>query len=100
MTTIQEKIDLTPEQKKAFTALKKAINRCTKTGIYFYQVLESLGALNGKYIKAIRLEDDKCIGVPEQVYVDERCLNFLDYPSVDTTGSFADDDHYIQLITD
>jgi hypothetical protein len=100
MKSIQERIELTPDQKKAFTALVKAVNRCTKTGIFFYQVLESLGALNGNGFRDIVLEDDRLVGVPNKCFEVERCLQHLSYPSVNTACGFADDDHFIRLKTD
>ena len=44
----QGKIELTPEQKKAWTQLVRAVNRCKKEKIYFYQNIDSLGGLNGR----------------------------------------------------
>lgn len=100
---VQELVDLTIEQKKAWLAFEKAVKKCKKEKIFFYQVLETIGALNGYNVKDVRCYDDKGIsGVPSHMFDSgTRCLNGpIDYDSVYVVGSFADDDHYIQLNTD
>ena len=98
---IQSKIELTPDQRKAWTQLVRAINRCKKENVFFYQVLETLNGLNGHNVRTVRCCNDKRLsGSIEQVYEDDRRLDFYDYPSVDTTCSFADDTHYVEFHTD
>lgn len=84
----QDAIELTPEQKKAFTALVRAVNRCKKENIYFYQCLETLGALNGNNVRCVD-EGGPC-GAPNS-------LQHMDFPKVRTECSFADDTHYVTL---
>jgi len=89
----QEKIDLTPPQKKAWAALERAVKRCRKENIYFYQEMENLAPLNGHNVKMIRTTDD----VPGLNHTDPNYLGFLVYPLIETACSFADDDHYVIL---
>ena len=92
----QEKIELTPEQKKAWGQLVRAINKCKKEKIYFYQVIEQLGGLNGKNVKSIvdslslSPGSNTSVGAPN-------CLQFLSFPRVDTVSSWADDNHFVLL---
>ena len=89
----QKKIALTISQKKAWTQLVRAVNKCKKENIYFYQCLEHLGGLNGDNVRDIG--DDVLIrGLHSE---SPQCLQFKDYPSVDTSCSFADDNHYVIL---
>lgn len=91
--TVQELVDLTPEQKKAWTALVRAVNRCKKENILFYQVLEKLYGLNGKYVDVI-VDDSN-----ERLYElrDDCNLQDLCLPFVKTECSFADDTHFVIL---
>ena len=91
----QSKIDLNPEQKKAWAALVLAVNRCKKEKIYFYQMLESLSGLNGNNVKTIDTDVEHKNGSA----LDSDCLQNLDYPSVNTADSFADDNHFVVLKT-
>lgn len=88
----QEAIELTPEQVKAFAALKRAVTRCRKTNIFFYQVLSSLGALNGNNVHDI---GDDCYRGGD--IEDPHCMQYLQYPTVETECSFADDNHFVFL---
>ncbi len=88
---VQEKIDLTPEQEKAFNALIRAVKRCEKENIYFYQVLEKLGALNGHNVLAVGDDLD---------YSDPTNLQRLLYPVVGLTDAWADDTHFVKLKED
>ena len=85
----QDAIDLTPEQVKAFTALKKAVTRCEKENIYFYQNLETLHALNGNNVRTIEIGGDSLA---------PNCLQYKFYPGIMITCSFADDNHYVVLM--
>ncbi len=86
---VQEKIDLTPEQEKAFRSLERAVKKCRKANIYFYQVLETLGALNGHNVAKIdNIENHRNIN-----WGDSRDLNNLAYPYVKTADSWADGTH-------
>ncbi len=99
---VQELIDLTPEQKKAWAALVRAVNRCKKEGILFYAVLDTMGAVNGLNAKSIHCDEDhRLSGIPEHIFTDERWMGVtLNYPSVEMSCSFADDSHYVELVTD
>ena len=94
----QEKIELTTEQKKAWTQLVRAINKCKKEKIHFYQCMEYLGGLNGKNVRdvgdsiVVSCGKDKSSDAPN-------CLQHLSFPRVTTACSFADDSHFV-LLTD
>ena len=95
---VQELIDLNPAQKKAFNSLIRAVNKCRKENVYFYQVLESLHALNGDNVDAVVCPDDLLYkGCNTSGHDEERNLQFLSFPTIDTTCSFADDTHYVVL---
>lgn len=90
---IQEKIDLNPEQQKAWRSLERAIKRCKKENIFFYQVLDHFCGLNGNNVSTIHIE-----GEDMSKESDELNLNYsLDYPSISTTCGFADDNHFVEL---
>ena len=89
-------------QEKAWKSFVRAVKKCKKTGIYFYQVLDAVSALNGHNVKSIHPPDDIILeGMPKHIYNDNRNLNgFLYYPSINITDAFADDMHYVRLKTD
>lgn len=91
----QQAIDLTPEQKRAFSSLKRAVTRCRQANVYFYQVLDTLNALNGNNVQSVITDED----AQSRGFTRDHpsCLAFLDYPHVETTGAFADDAHFIVL---
>jgi len=89
----QEKIELTESQQKAWKSLERAIKKCKKENIYFYQVLETLHGLNGNNVETI----DTNVENPGGINSDANCLQFLDYPYVKTSCSFADDDHFVVI---
>lgn len=94
----QEAVDLNEEQEKAWKSLVRAIAKCKKANIYFYQVLESLHGLNGNHVETIRLEDRGCL---ESLSGDHpSCLQMKELPCVITTDGFADDNHFIELKAD
>ncbi len=93
---IQELIDLTPDQKKAWTQLVRAIKRCKKANIHFYQVLSSLHGLNGNNIKRID-ESEAYHSVASCEINEEANLQHLDCPWVETDCSWADDTHYVTI---
>lgn len=49
---LEKLLELTPEQKKAFTALKRALNRCEKEKILLYINNDEFGALNSAKVDA------------------------------------------------
>lgn len=53
MATLQELIDLTPAQEKAWKRLEKAVKDFRAAGGRFYSVLDSLHAYNGEHVAAI-----------------------------------------------
>ncbi|HHH2895377.1 TPA: hypothetical protein ACPZW7_005712 [Citrobacter freundii] len=86
MATLQEIIDLTPEQEKAWKRLVRAVQDFKASGGKFYSVLDTLSAYNGEHVATI----DKDTGYHTvSVYM----------PSIDCAGftSFADDWHGITL---
>ncbi len=91
----QNKIDLNQAQRKAWTALVRAVNRCKKENIYFYQMLEHLGGLNGNNVDTINTDVEKKNGSSS----DPDCLQSMLYPHVTTCCSFADDNHFVVLKT-
>ena len=91
----QRKISLTPEQRKAWTQLVRAINRCKKEKIFFYQVLEHLGGLNGHNVHTVEGDSDK--DHQDKTCDSPSCLQYKNFPSVVTACSFADDNHFIVL---
>ncbi len=89
---IQKLINLTPEQKKAWTQLARAVSQCKKANIYFYQVLESLHGLNGCNVERVdESEGYRLLGGKNE----NANLQWLDYPCVKTSCSWADDTHYV-----
>ena len=84
----QKKIELTPEQKRAFKAFIKAVEKCEKENIYWYLNMDTLAALNGDNVKTV--------GEGGSLN-DPRCLQYKSYPTVQLACSWADDVHYIVL---
>lgn len=82
--------ELTAEQQKAFESLKRALKKCEKANIYWYQNLETLYALNGNVVYAV--EPSLCTEIPEGAFPTE---DFGYINAVKTTCSFADDTHYV-----
>jgi hypothetical protein len=94
----QKAIDLTEEQEKAWKSLERAIKKCKKENIYFYQVLDSIGGLNGDNVLTIYDDCQKLISSHYKFNDDENCLNCtLDYPSISVVSGWADDCHYVRL---
>lgn len=90
--TPQEKLSLTPDQEKAFKLFERAFNKCKKSGITFYTVLESVTAFNGEYIDSIH--DDKSaldfsLGDPSTP--DYNCIMHPDL------SGWADDEHFVSF---
>ncbi len=73
--------------------MARAVRKCKKENIYFYQCLESLGGLNGNNVLDIQTDVEN----PKGESLDPNCLQFLSYPEVKTDCSFADDNHFIVL---
>lgn len=84
-----EKIELTPEQEKAFASFERAHRKCKKSGIVFYTVLEKIFALNGEYL--VRVHDDDRAG--------DFCLQGINNHSIFDWGfsGWADDDHFVEV---
>ena len=92
----QSKINLTTEQKKAWSQLVRAVNKCHKEKIFFYQVLDSLCGLNGKNVHDVG--DSIILSKGKNTAIDApNCLQILSFPSVKTACSFADDNHFVLL---
>lgn len=83
--------ELTPEQKKAFNALKRAVKKCQDANVYFYQVLSTTHAMNGNVV--VSVEEGRGIEAPGgMINTDELYMD-----SVSITDSWADDTHYVVL---
>ena len=92
---VQEKVNLTAKQKKAWAQLVRAVNKCKEENILFYQVLETLMGLNGNEVIAV--ENAEYVG--HSVY-SHRALVVAVAPHVgiDMGGSsFADDVHVVRF---
>lgn len=89
MATLQELIDLTPDQEKAWKSLKRAVKDFKAAGGKFYSVLDTLSAYNGEHVVTINND----AGYP---------TTSVNMPSIDCAGftSFADDWHGIMLKDD
>ena len=90
----QDAIDLNYEQALAFAALRRAVKRCRDTNIYFYQCLDTLGALNGDNVSSVICNEDHPDGNNAEA---PDCLQCKHFPSVTTDCSFADDNHFVVL---
>ncbi|KAF6596663.1 hypothetical protein G9G39_06255 [Cronobacter sp. EKM101R] len=86
MATLQELIDLTPEQARAWKRFERAVRDFRASGGKFYSVLDTISGYNGEHVARI----DNDVGYHTQSV-------FM--PSVDAPGftSFADDWHGITL---
>jgi len=91
----QEAIELTPAQSRAWKQLERAVNRCKKEGVYFYQVLETVCGLNGKNVADVMTDVDK--NIPGWELCKASCLQWLSYPTVSMGSPLADDRHYVRL---
>jgi len=92
---LQEAITLTVEQESAWKYLERAVKKCKAANIYFYHVLETLGALNGDNVdKIICTECDPDF----DILIDENAnsLQQLVYPTLQISESFADDTHWVR----
>lgn len=86
MATLQELIDLTPEQQRAWKRLERAVKDFKAAGGKFYSVLDTLSGYNGEHVACIDETGDYHTA---SVYM----------ASIDSAGftSFADDWHGITL---
>lgn len=86
LPTLQELVDLTPEQARAWKRLERAVKDFRAAGGRFYSVLDTLSALNGEHV--LTIDNDTGYSM-QSVYM----------PSIDCPGftSFADDWHGITL---
>jgi len=87
---VQELIELTPEQKKAFAALRRGFTMCEKSGVELYQVLNEIHALNGHNVCTV--DDDSTVHPFEVNFAQNYAI-----PSVTGPDSWADDPHFIQF---
>jgi len=85
---VQELIELTPEQEKAFNSLKRAYAKCVKEGIYFHQILDYLSPFNGNNIDTINDTGDD-----NGIYN----IQWLNYPTLHTVCGWADDNHFVHF---
>lgn len=76
--------ELTIEQKRAFNALKRAINKCEKSGMLFYNNYGTLGLCDKKRVKAYNDQPSE--------YKDGDVLN--PHEIILPCNEWADDDHF------
>tara|TARA_R110000822_G_scaffold246815_1_gene374988 strand:+ start:235 stop:504 length:270 start_codon:yes stop_codon:yes gene_type:complete len=83
--------ELTVEQQKAWNSLKRAVAKCEKANVFFYQVLEYVHPLNGDVTFEV---DDHCgKPLPDDAFnLDGEILEH-----VKITCGFADDSHHVIL---
>ncbi len=60
--SLQELVDLTPDQEKAWKRFEKAFKDFKKAGGNFYTVLETVYGYNGKYIYEVDNDGDHFVG--------------------------------------
>jgi hypothetical protein len=81
---------LTPAQKKAVDELKKAFAAAKRANVYFYQVLDSVHALNGRVVHSVVTDSDSGRA--------DCSMREFDYPEMITFGQlnpFSDDEHFV-----
>lgn len=82
--------ELTPAQIKAVAELKKAFAAAKRANVYFYQVLDSVHALNGRVVHSVVTNSDSDRG--------DCSMRDFDYPALITFGQlnpFSDDEHFV-----
>ena len=83
---------LTPAQKKAVAELKRAFAAAKKANVYFYQVLDSVHALNGRMVHAVVTNSDEDRA--------DCSMREFDMPDLITFGQLnplSDDEHFVVL---
>lgn len=87
--TIDELVELTPEQRKAWKRIESAVKAFKKAGGEFYTVLESVHGYNGTYVETI-----DCGERGEGISTNDAFM-----PSIFDAGlaGFADDPHFFHL---
>ena len=93
---IIDSITMTLEQQKAFKSLQRAIKKCEKLNVLFYQILDITYGLNGDTINRIHDNEDfpgGCTCHSENALWD--VANYA--PFITTECSWADDLHFVQL---
>lgn len=93
---VQEKINLTGGQQKAWTQLVRAVKKCNKEKVFFYQVIEYVSPLNGKNVADVMTEVDE--GYRRRDSLDPLCLQHLDYPVIKMGSPLADDNHFVRFV--
>lgn len=91
---VQEAIDLTPKQQKAWESFERALKKCRDSNIYFYQVLDYLAPLNGNNVATIAGELD---GVDVSDDTHPCNLQYLHYDRTALADSWTDDTHFVVL---
>jgi hypothetical protein len=86
---IYELLELTPEQQKAFNALKRAYKKCGKLNMGFYNNYGTIGVYDKAKIS--HYDDDKS-GILDR---NQNCNQFQ-HPA---GTSWADDPHYFHPVT-
>ena len=89
----QDAITLTHAQKLAFNAFKRAVARCDKEEVFFYQVLDTVYALNGYNVFDIQGGEDHVNNDADS----PDCLQYKHYPYISFVDSWCDDNHFIVL---
>jgi hypothetical protein len=93
MQYYKDPTELTDEQKKAVTQLRRAFSAAKRANIYFYNVLGDIMALNGSVVDVVYSEDDRRRS-------DCSLREFSIAESVAKINcEFADDEHYVKFKT-
>ena len=93
---IQEQIELTEQQEKAWKSLLTAIKKCKNANVFFYGVLKTLGALNGNNVNGIVCTEE-ALTYNRNIHLEDNSLQALEYPTIEMYESFADDTHWVIL---
>ena len=89
---IDKRLVLTKRQTAAFESFKRALARCSESGIRFYVVLKDIHAVNGKYVEYIDFREGK---LPSDcVEISSMDLPYITHPDF---CSWADDPHYAKM---
>lgn len=87
--TLEELLELTPAQLKAWKQIESGVKAFKKAGGEFYTVLAKVRGYNGKYVEEITTDECKSRHPTSDVHM---------YQILDAgLAGFADDEHFIHL---
>ena len=90
MMTPQDLIDMTPEQKRAFNRIKRAVADFIAAGGRLYTVTHTVHGMNGEYVQSILSESESGGHIDTQ---ELRIDSFVDHGF----SGMADDTHMIEF---